>query len=62
MKLLDEMEAAEYLRLEVSTLRWWRWRDLGPRFLKMGRKPVYDQADLDLYIESIRSKSRSPDL
>lgn len=57
MTLLDEIEAAQYLRIEVTKIRWMRWREYGPRVIKIGRKPVYDQADLDAYIESCRSQS-----
>ena len=57
MKIFDEYEAADYLRLEVKTVRWMRWRQKGPQVIKLGKKPVYDQADLDAYIESCRSQS-----
>lgn len=57
MTLFNEEEAAKYLRIEVKTLRWLRWREKGPNVIKIGRTPVYDQADLDAYIESCRGRS-----
>jgi hypothetical protein len=57
MKLLNEVEAAQYLRIKLETLRWMRWREQGPTVIKIGRTPVYDQVDLDAYIESCRGRS-----
>jgi hypothetical protein len=60
MKFLTEQEAAEYLRVEVITMKNWRWRGKGPRAIKMRglrRAPVYDQVDLDAFVESLRGPS-----
>jgi hypothetical protein len=48
--LLDEREAADYLRASPHTLRGWRCKGGGPRFVKVGRKVVYRVADLDAWM------------
>ena len=35
-KLLTESQVAELLQVQVSTLRAWRARGTGPRFIKLG--------------------------
>lgn len=44
-------EAATYLRSPVATLRYWRHRRTGPRSLLVGRRVMYQQSDLDAYVE-----------
>ena len=39
-ELLTLSEVAEILKVPVNTLRWWRQRDTGPEFFKMGRRLV----------------------
>jgi excisionase family DNA binding protein len=43
-------EAAAYLRIPVGTLRKWRSEGRGPTSVKLGRRVLYDQADLDRWI------------
>lgn len=50
--LLDEQQVSKVLRLKVNTLRKRRCRGLPPRFLKVGGKVFYDQADLETYLTS----------
>ena len=48
-RALTEREVAELLGLSVATLRAWRHRGKGPRFLRLGRSVRYlpsDVADL----------------
>jgi hypothetical protein len=59
LKLLKELEAAERLSIEVSTLRRWRWSGKGPRFLKIGGAVRYELADLCAFIEASRRSSTS---
>jgi excisionase family DNA binding protein len=47
---LTEGEAAAMLGLKVSTLRAWRHRHSGPRFVRFGRAVRYMTADLNAYI------------
>ena len=45
-------EAAAYLHTPVATLRYWRHLGTaGPRSMKIGRRVMYRQADIDAYIE-----------
>ncbi len=51
--------AATYLGLSVSTLNKLRVFGGGPVFLKLGRRVVYDLADLDDWLASKRRRSTS---
>ena len=60
-RLLKENEAAALLRLEVSTLRRWRWAGTGPPFLKIGAAVRYDPAVLQSYLaERVRTSTSDP--
>lgn len=52
--LMGEEFAAPYLSVAVQTLRNWRWRRIGPPYVKMGRAIRYRVSDLDAYIEANR--------
>ena len=45
-RAVTEREVAELLGLSVATLRAWRHRGKGPRFLRLGRSVRYLPADL----------------
>lgn len=47
---LTESQVAEQLGLSVATLRAWRHRGKGPRFLRFGRAVRYLPADLETFI------------
>ncbi|GER07968.1 hypothetical protein GCM10007972_15730 [Iodidimonas muriae] len=52
-QLINEYEAADYIRHSVRALRNWRVRGGGPRFVKIsGRSIRYRRLDLDQWIES----------
>lgn len=52
-ELLDEKEAAELLRTEVSVLRFWRRPgQQGPAYVKVGGKVCYRREDLAAWVES----------
>jgi excisionase family DNA binding protein len=51
--------AAEYLGVSTSTLAKWRMRGDPPAYRKLGRVIVYDQTDLDAWLESCRRTSTS---
>ena len=53
--LLTTDEGAKYLRLSPRTLERYRVTGEGPRFLKVGRRVLYRQSDLD---EWLKNKSR----
>jgi hypothetical protein len=50
-ELLDENQAAAYLRVRPQTLSVWRCRGRGPNFVRIGRLVKYRRIDLDQYIE-----------
>ena len=56
---LTESQVAERLGLSVATLRAWRHRGTGPRFLRFGRAVRYLPADLDEFIRASAVDTRS---
>jgi DNA-binding transcriptional MerR regulator len=50
-KLLTTAEVAERLRKPVSTLRYYRHIGIGPRSARVGRTVVYDEADVDAWVD-----------
>lgn len=59
--MLRTAEAAEYCGSSSSTLEKLRVAGSGPRFVKMGRRVVYDPADLDAWLDANRRRSTSDD-
>jgi excisionase family DNA binding protein len=57
--LFTVKEAAVYLRCGVSTLNKLRVTGGGPRYVKIGGKILYDQRDLDKWIEDHKRNSTS---
>lgn len=57
--MLSTSEAATYCGLSRSTFEKLRVYGGGPRYIKFGRRVVYDVADLDLWISSKRRASTS---
>lgn len=49
---LTDHEAARLLGLSVATLRAWRLRKRGPRYLRFGRAVRYLASDIDRFIEA----------
>jgi hypothetical protein len=58
-QLLLETEAAPLLRVEVATLRRWRWAGRGPAFCKIGSAVRYARGDLDAFIAAAKRTSTS---
>ena len=52
-------ESAHYLRCHPVTLRKWRVEGTGPVFIKMGRRVLYRQRDLDAWLMAQRASSTS---
>ena len=52
-------ESAHYLRCHPVTLRKWRVEGTGPFFIKMGRRVLYRQRDLDAWLMAQRTSSTS---
>lgn len=52
-RILNEQEAAEFLRVTVHALRAWRWRKKGgPPYAKLGSCVRYRLRDLEAHMES----------
>jgi hypothetical protein len=58
-RLLKEAEAADYLRVSTSLLAKKRCSGGGPRFCKIGRRVLYDVADLHEFAERRKRRSTS---
>lgn len=58
-RALTEREVAELLGLSVATLRAWRHRGKGPRFLRLGRSVRYLPSDLDGFVRASAVDTRS---
>lgn len=58
---LSTIEAAQYLGSQISprSLEAWRVRGGGPVYCRLGKKCVYDIADLDAWVASKRRASTS---
>jgi predicted DNA-binding transcriptional regulator AlpA len=50
--LLKLPEAAAKLRTPEATLRYWRHVGKGPTSFKLGRNVMYEDTDVDLWVES----------
>jgi excisionase family DNA binding protein len=49
---LTEHEVARQLGLSVATLRAWRLKGRGPRFVRFGRAVRYLAADVERFVEA----------
>jgi hypothetical protein len=58
-KKLDTADAANYLSLGKSTLEKFRIIGGGPAFIKIGKRVVYDPADLDAWVSTHKRTSIS---
>jgi len=48
--VIDERQAAQVLGLKVATLRAWRLKKRGPKFVRFGRAVRYPVRELEDYI------------
>lgn len=48
--LLTTAEVALILRAPVSTVRYWRYLNTGPKCFKLGRRAVYRRADVHTWL------------
>ncbi len=58
-RLLYEKEVAQFLSIKVATLRRWRWRGVGPTYIKLGGAVRYHPADVRRYVDEGRTSSTS---
>ena len=57
--LFKEAETAKILGVKVGTLRYWRWKGFGPRFVKLGNLVRYDPRELEQFLADHTCKSTS---
>jgi hypothetical protein len=56
---LNNIDAAKYIGVAPQTLNRWRVEGFGPHFLKLGARVLYDQRDLDRWLDANRFRSTS---
>lgn len=57
--LLSEDDTAKLLKVARRTLQDWRFRGIGPRFVRMGRRTVrYRPQDVREYVEGGRGSEK----
>lgn len=56
-RYLTTAELAELLRTSPETTRYWRHIGKGPRSFKVGRRVLYDIADVEAWIAEHRASS-----
>ena len=49
-RYLTTAEVAEMCRTSPETVRYWRYIGKGPRSFKLGRKVLYESADVDAWL------------
>lgn len=59
-KLLNTVQAAEILGVRPNTLEIWRCHHQGPKYKKLGRRVLYDPADLEDFADSCTVTTRRP--
>jgi predicted DNA-binding transcriptional regulator AlpA len=57
-KLVNTKQAAETLGLKPNTLEIWRCHNKGPKYKKLGRRILYDLADLEEFAASCTVETR----
>ena len=59
-RILTDVEVAERLGVSRFTVRSWRLKGVGPRFLKMGRAVRYRSEDVDEYERQVLVETHGP--
>lgn len=54
---LNQVELAARLKISPRTLERWRWKGLGPAFLKIGGRVIYRLDDVEAYENGRRCES-----
>lgn len=52
-RLLNQKEVADILGVSPKTLEYWRWKQVGPKFCKIGKLARYKESDVRSYIDEI---------
>ena len=51
-ELIDSAQLAQYLGAQVATVEGWRHKDMGPRYIKVGRLVRYRTEDVEKWLKS----------
>ena len=54
MEILTPEQAAAMLHIRATTLSTWRWKRVGPAYLKCGGQVLYRESDILAWAESQR--------
>ncbi len=60
IRLINEFEVAELLRVSVKTVRRWRTVDRGPHYLKLGRLVKYRREAIDEFLDTLPERGGEP--
>lgn len=60
-KYLITEEVAEQCRTSPETVRYWRHKGLGPKSFKLGRRVLYNPADVEAWIALAEERASQPD-
>lgn len=52
-KLMDQNEVAEFLGISPKTLEYYRWKKVGPKYLKIGKLARYRKCDVIAFIKAL---------
>lgn len=55
-KLLSPEDLAERLRVSTSTLKRWRHDKYGPKYLRIGKRVFYMEAEVATWIEKLNGE------
>lgn len=56
-QLFTVPEVADFLRVPVSTIRYWRTLGQGPKLIKVGRRLACRKDDLDAFVERLAKEA-----
>ena len=59
LRRISEQAAGPHLGISVRTLQDWRVRGIGPAYSKLGKRVVYDVADLDMFLAAARVEPKA---
>lgn len=54
MRYMNTLEVAELTRSSPETVRYWRHIGKGPRSFKVGRRVLYEAADVQAWLEGLK--------
>jgi DNA-binding transcriptional MerR regulator len=56
---LSQTELAQRFRVSPRTLERWRWKKIGPNYIRLEGKVVYSLADIEAYERRRRAETHS---